>query len=300
MLKKDIIIQSTDGYQLSCAFYQAEEPKAVIQMVHGMAEHKERYEAFAEYLCNHGYHVLISDMRGHGETAPILSHIADKNGDKLLIADQQEIRKFLKEHYPDLPLYLFGHSMGTIISRVLIQTDSNEYQKVALSGYVNPNPVAGIAVGLDNFIVLYKGKKGYSKFITGLVNGPFMKGIKDPKTKLDWLSYNEDNVKAYIADPLSGKEFTLGSYDALFRLLNRMGKVRKYKPINEKLEIFLASGADDPCTGFDKGRLDSLKLLQKAGYKKIKVITYSEMRHEILNGKKRFMVFKDFLEFFDD
>ena len=299
MSKKNIIVQSRDGYQLSCALYECEKPKAVIQMVHGMEEHKERYDAFASYLASHGFNVLVSDLRGHGENAPLLSHIADKKGDELLIEDQQEIRKYIKDTYKGLPVYLFGHSMGTIISRVLIQTDANEYEKVCLSGYVNPNPAGAAGIFLSGLIALFKGKKGYSRFITNLVMGPFNKNIENPKTPIDWLSYNEENVKAYAEDPLSGKEFTLGSYNALFRLINKMGKAGKYQPINEKLRFLLAAGKDDPCTGFEKGREASKKLLEKAGYKDIEVITYDHMRHEILNETEKQKVYEDLLAYFE-
>ncbi len=300
MSKQNIIVQSKDGYQLSCALFEASKPKAVIQVVHGMEEHKERYDAFAEYLAKNGFTVLTSDLRGHGENAPLLSHIADKKGDELLISDQQEILKYIKNTYKGVPVYLFGHSMGTIISRVLLQKEAKEYEKVALSGYVNPNPAGGAGIVLGNLIALFKGKKGNSKFITNLVVGGFNKSIENPRTPLDWLSYNEDNVNAYIADPLSGKEFTLGSYNALFKLLVQMGKAKKYQPINENLKFLLIAGKDDPCTGFEKGREASKKLLEKAGYKNISVITLDNMRHEILNETEKEKVYEDLLKYFEE
>ena len=300
MSKQNIVVQSKDGYQLSCALFEASKPKAVIQVVHGMEEHKERYDAFAEYLAKNGFTVLTSDLRGHGENAPLLSHIADKKGDELLISDQQEILKYIKNTYKGVPVYLFGHSMGTIISRVLLQKEAKEYEKVALSGYVNPNPAGGAGIVLGNLIALFKGKKGYSKFITNLVVGGFNKSIENPRTPLDWLSYNEDNVNAYIADPLSGKEFTLGSYNALFKLLVQMGKANKYQPINENLKFLLIAGKDDPCTGFEKGREASKKLLEKAGYKNISVITLDNMRHEILNETEKEKVYEALLKYFEE
>ena len=128
MSKVELTLKSVDGYELSLAVFEAKNPKAVIQFIHGMEEYKERYDAFAEYLCSKGYTCVTSDLRGHGKSAPLLSHISNKKGDKLIIADQKEIRKYIKRTYDkELPLYLFGHSMGTIISRVLMQTDGSKY-----------------------------------------------------------------------------------------------------------------------------------------------------------------------------
>ena len=294
-----VALKSVNDYSLSLALFDLEKPKAIIQMVHGMEEHKERYYEFAEYLNKNGYAVVVSDLRGHGSEAPILSHIADKKGEELLIKDQQEITKYINNRYKEVPIYLFAHSMGTIISRVLLQTDSKKYAKVALSGYVNPNPISGVAVFLGNTVKLFKGSKKKSKLLTSLAMGPFTKAVKERKTDLDWLSYNEENVKKYIEDPLCGVEFTIGSYSALFHLLNQMGKYKKYKDINKDTPILLISGKDDPCTGSFKGREDSKSKLVKAGYKDISVITYENMRHEILNEKDKEKVMKDILEFFE-
>lgn len=299
MSKVELTLKSVDGYELSLAVFEAKNPKAVIQFIHGMEEYKERYDAFAEYLCSKGYTCVTSDLRGHGKSAPLLSHISNKKGDKLIISDQKEIRKYIKKTYKDLPLYLFGHSMGTIISRVLMQTDGSKYAKVALSGYVNPNPIAGVGKALTKCVKLFKGSKGHSKLINGLAVGAFNKTIENPRTPLDWLSYNEENVDKYIADPLCGVEFTLGSFDALMSLLSKMGKARKYKSIKEDTPILLIAGKDDPCTGFDKGREASKSLLEKVGYKNVEAVTLDNMRHEILNEKENQKVYEEILKFFE-
>lgn len=298
MSKEEIKLTSVDGYELSLAVFKAENPKAVIQMVHGMEEHKERYYDFCEFLAKQGFSSVVSDLRGHGSNAPLLSHISDKHGERLLIDDQREIRKYIAEQFKDVPVYLFGHSMGTIISRVLLETEGDQYQKVALSGYVNPNPVAGIGAFLVSFISLFKGKKGHSKLINNMAMGPFTKAVEDRKTDLDWLSYNEENVQKYISDPLCGVEFTLGSYHTLMKLLGLMAKPKNYKKVNKEQPILLISGDADPCTGGEKGRTASKDVLTKAGYENIEVNTLEHMRHEILNEAEKEKVYQDLLEFF--
>ena len=263
-----------------------------------MEEHQGRYEAFASLLQENGFTVITADMRGHGKNAPKLSHIANKNGHKILIEDEMVVKEYIKTRWPNVPLMLFAHSMGTIIARKLLQTESKEYTKVALSGYPNPMPVGGIGAFLSSLIGLFKGRDGYSKLLTDMALGGFSKAIKDAKTPLDWLSYNEDNVKAQIADPLCGQEFTIGSYNALFHLVGDINKASLYKDVNTDLPFLLISGEDDPCTGGEKGRNDSLNRLQKAGFKNIDVVTLEKMRHEILNETEKEKVAKQILDYF--
>ena len=298
MSKEELRLTSVDGYELSLAVFKAEKPKAVIQMIHGMEEHKERYYDFCEYLAKEGYSSIVSDLRGHGKDAPLLSHISYKRGEKLLIEDQQKIREYIAEQFKDVPVYLFGHSMGTIIARVLLQSEGDKFEKIALSGYVNPNPVAGIGAFLVSFISIFKGKKGHSKLINNMAMGPFTKAVEDRKTDLDWLSYNEENVQKYIADPLCGVEFTLGSYHTLMKLLGLMAKPKNYKFASKEQPILLISGDADPCTGGEKGREASKNVLLKAGYEKIEVNTLEHMRHEILNETENQKVYKGILEFY--
>ena len=291
-----LFLDAAEGYKLSLAVFPVEKPKAVLQMVHGMQEHKERYYSFIEYLNKNGYAVVISDMRGHGEDAPNLGHIADKKGEKILIEDQNRIYNYIKENFKDVPVYLFGHSMGSIISRVLLQESSANYKKVILSGYVAPNPASPVAVLLGNIVKCFGAKK-YSKLLANLALGPYSKAVKDRKTELDWLSANEENVQNYINDPLCGFPFTNGSFSALFHLLNAMGKAKKYVNVNKELPFLLAGGEDDPCTAGEKGRANSKKVLEKAGFVNFEVSTFKGMRHEILNELDKEQVYKTMLDF---
>ena len=295
---KEITLQARDGYALSLAVFESKKAAATIQMVHGMEEHKERYYPFCEFLAQNGFNAVISDLRGHGSSAPVLSHIADENGDALLLSDQRQITDRIAELFPDVPVMLFAHSMGTIITRVLLQTDSRRYARAVLSGYVNPNPAGQAAVVLGNFSLRLRGPRNHSPILNRLALGPYAQSIKNRKTDLDWLSYNEDNVRAYIADPLCGAEFTVASFCALFQLLSQMGRADAYRDVKTDLPILLIAGKDDPCTGGEKGREASRAALAQAGFADISVITYDGMRHEILNETEHQKVYQDLLSFF--
>ena len=299
MKYQDIRLEAKDGYLLSLRLFDVKKPKGVITILHGMEEHKERYDEFALFLQEHGFAVLTSDMRGHGVDAPILSHIADSNGNKLLISDVDVLTSFVKEKYAKTKYYLIAHSMGTIIARAYLEEHSKEYDKVVLSGYPNPNKMASIGIVLSNILKFFKGSKANSNLLTLLTMGGFITSVKKRETDLDWLSYNKENVQSYLDDPLCGVPFTIGSYHTLYCLVRDISSSSNYKDVSN-MPILLISGEDDPCTGGSKGRKDSYSILLGAHFTNIQVITIPHMRHEILNETGKNDVYQKILEFLNE
>ncbi len=287
------ILTATDGYQLDVHVFAVEKARAVVQLVHGMEEHQERYEDFIAYLNQQGFSVVSSNMRGHGENAPVLGYFKEHGGDKQLIADQVTITDFIKSNFAGLPIYIFAHSMGTIITRVLLQAHSADYAKVVLSGFPNYQKATGMGILVANLCQFFRGGKYKSKFIKNLSVGAFNKKIKNPQTDVDWVCANEDSVKQYIADPLCGIGFTCAAFGDLFRLVKTMHKAKNYRNVNQAMPILLLRGSDDPCVGGEKGSTDSIKILQKAGFKNLTTKVYQGMRHEILNEKDKQTVYQD-------
>lgn len=293
------ILKASDGYELSLVIYEIKNPKGVFLVMHGMEEHKERYDWTANELNKNGYNVVVSDMRGHGQNAPCQGFFNDKKGYQRLINDYNEITSFIKGAYKELPIYLLAHSMGSITARALLMTNSFDYRKVVLTGYPNYNGLTPIAIFLTNIVLLFKGPKSHSKLLDNLSTGAFNKNIENPKTPLDWLSYNEENVKNYIDDPLCGIPFTVSGYKDLFILMKLMHKNRPYKGINTCLPIYCLSGKDDPCVGGEKGRNSSIEKLRGQGFSMVQVKTYDKMRHEILNEKQKELVVEDIVKFIE-
>lgn len=296
---QETTLAAKDGYQLALRIYEAEEPKAVVKFIHGMEEYQDRYQPFAEYLQATGYTAVTADLRGHGKSAPMLSHIADRDGHLRLLEDEETILDEIHERWAGVPVILFAHSMGTIIARVVLQKWSREFHKVVLSGYPNPNSAAGAGLLLTGLLSSFKGSKGYSGVVDGMVLGPFSKAVPGAKTPQDWLSVNPDNVERYREDPLCGARFTLGSYSTLFNLIKLMGHAGKYEEVWKELPILMISGKDDPCTGGEKGRADSEAVLRKAGFRELEIVTLDGMRHEILNETGKEEVYTKILEFMD-
>lgn len=295
-MKQITINSKLDNKQLALNIYEADETIAVCQVIHGMMEHQLRYKTLAEKLTKIGITVITSDLRGHGNKTEesYLGHIESLDA---LIVDQLTITDYINKNY-NKPIYIFAHSMGTIITRNLLQKNDKLYSKVILSGAPNYIPVAGIGAALAGMISLFKGKFYKSKLLENMSIGNFNKIIDNPVTKSDWLSYNQENVKNYINDPYCGFPFTTIAYKTLFKAMAKMGKKYKYQVNNPNLPIYLIAGYDDPCTGGIKGILSTTKFLQKLGYP-INVKTYENMRHEILNETNPNEVYYDIINFFN-
>lgn len=299
-MKKHTVI-SADGYKLSVHSFEVNNAKAVVQVVHGMEEHQERYETLAKVLNEQGFTVVTSDMRGHGQTVAKedLGYFKDKKGYLALLDDQKAITAFIKKTYKDLPVYIFAHSMGTIITRVLLQTNSQDYSKVVLSGYPNYQGAAGLGICIANTVKLFRGAKYKSKFIQKMGVGIFNKAIKNPKTEVDWVCANEETVQNYINDPYCGIGFTVSAFSDLFHLVKLMHKPNRYKNVNKEMPILMLRGKDDPCTGGNDGAADSRQILFKAGFDNISHVDYPGMRHEIINEKDNNKVYKDIVDFYN-
>lgn len=292
-----VSIQAKDGYKLSLHIFEAENPKGYVQIIHGMEEHQERYEPLAKRLTAAGYTVISSDMRGHGETAPVLGYFGENKGWCYLLADQIRITAYIQRRFHTERVILFAHSMGTIIARNLLQSQSRRYEKVILSGYPCYNRATDFGIFLTDILKKWKGGDHYSTFIQKLAVGAFNKKIPGHKTDVDWISVNEENVHAFIEDPYCGHGFRVAGFHDLFHLVRNMNKVKRYRDVREDLEILALRGEEDPCTGGDEGSEASLSVLRKAGFMNIHSMSYPSMRHEILNEKDNEKVFEDILYF---
>lgn len=293
-------IESTDGYKLELHLFDVADARAVIQIVHGMEEHQERYEPFVRFLNSQGYAVVSSDLRGHGSSAPQLGFFRKENGHLSLIDDQRAITKFIQSVFPQKPMVIFAHSFGTIITRVLLQTDSSNYSKIILSGFPNYQWAAHAGILLADVIMALHGPHYKSGLLQSLSTGAFNRRIKNPETAVDWVACNKDTVRKYLSDPLCGFGFTCSAYRDLYRLVIRMHNPGLYKNVNSAARIMMLRGEDDPCVGGNKGASDSLNVLLRAGFTDIHEISYPGMRHEILNEAEHQQVYSDILDFLSE
>ena len=200
----------------------------------------------------------------------------------------------LHTEFPDVPHFLFGHSMGSIIVRLYLERNDN-FAGVILCGAPNYRPAAGFGKKLAQLLVKVKGSKAKTKLLTALSVGAFSKSVKNAKTPVDWLSYNEENVQEFLKDELCGVPFTDAANRDLFTMVSRLH--HPFAAKNTSLPILFISGEDDPCTGGTLGLVDSISTLQKNGYVDIENITFPKMRHEILNEKENHLVIEEIIKF---
>ena len=288
------IPSQADGLPLSVCLAAPESgtPKALVQLAHGMAEHKGRYLPFMEYLAEHGYAVLINDHRGHGDLGYFY-----EGGAEALVADLHQLTLWFRERFPGRRLFLFGHSMGSLAVRVYRQRYDGDIDGLVVCGSPGRNPATGAGLALNRAMTAVKGERYISRMFVNMTTGSFNKGNPKSGSANAWLSTNQDNVQKYDADPLCGFPFTLNGYRALLTLMRDA-----YRPVpaaHPDLPVHFLSGAQDPCAPDEKGFNDAVQRLKGDGYRRVTARMYPDMRHELLNHANRMEVFEDLLALFD-
>lgn len=273
------------------------EPKGVVQLVHGMAEHIDRYDEFARYLASHGFAVCGHDHIGHGgsvEDSSQLGHMPMKSGADILIADVDSLRKVASSRYPDLPYFIFGHSMGSFVTRCYLARYGEGLAGAILCGTGN-QPAALSAGGnaLCHLIGIIKGSDYRSKLIDNLAAGGFNNAIDNPRTAVDWISHNKENVDAYLADGRCGFMFSAGAYAALTSLTREAVSKACVNAYPKELPLLYVAGEEDPVGDCGKGVRAAAKLARSAGLDDVQVKLYPHMRHEILNEDDKAQVMED-------
>lgn len=286
-----------DGLELELAIMEpSSNPIGIVQLVHGMSEHKERYYDFMNYLAQNGYICAIHDHRGHGASLKDPSHLGYfyTEDSSVIVDDAYQVTEYLKERYPSLSISIFSHSMGTLVSRNYLKKYDHELEKIVLCGPPTENKLAGFAVFLAKISSIFYGKYKPNKFLNALSVGQYSKGYE---RQLDWICSNPDTVEAYEADPLCGFIFTTNAFINLFKLLKSAYNGRDWRPKNIALAIFLIAGEDDPVIQGKEKFKGLERFLKSLGYKNIKSKLYKGMRHEILNERDKETIYQDVLEF---
>ena len=252
-----------------------------------------------EFLADRGFACVINDHRGHGGSVKSREDLGYfyENGAESLVRDLHQVTLWFRARHPGLKLILFGHSMGSLAVRVYRQKYDGDIDGLVVCGSPGRNPAASAGLLLNRVMTLFKGERYISPLFTGMTTGGFARRFPDPSTANAWLSTNQDNVRAYDADPLCGFPFTLNGYRALLELMRDA-----YKPIpagHPDMPVHFLSGADDPCAPDKKGFDDAVQALRDAGYKNVTAKLYPGMRHELLNHAEKQVVFDDLLAIFD-
>ncbi len=277
-------------------------PSGIVQIIHGMAEHIERYEPFARFLVSKGFLVCGHDHIGHGHSAKQgdLGHMPAKNGAEILVADAHSMRMIVSGIFPDVPYFMFGHSMGSYTLRVYLTKFGADLSGAVIcgTGWI-PQAVSVMGEKIAKGLAKVKGERASSDLVRSMVTGVFARSVEDPRTEFDWISANEQNVDDYIADDLSGFDFTLGGNISLIRIAGMASRLEAAKKIPHDLPLLFIAGSEDPVGANGRGVAEAVQLMKRAGAKDVKVIIYGGMRHEILNEKENKKVFEDVLKWME-
>ena len=290
---------ASDGTQVHCYQWLPEQPpKAVIHISHGMGEHAARYDWVAGQLASAGYMVYASDHRGHGLTTRVLGQFGPDGWNRTLL----DLNKMILSHrveFPDRPVLLLGHSMGSMLSQQYIELYGETLDGVILSGSPGfNNPLLGWILGLITAVEAWRlGDDSESSLLQKMLFGDSNKNFERADvetTGFEWLSRDRAQVKAYMDDPLCGFVPFPASLKLVFAGAKWTQKKQAVAAIPKTLPIYLFSGSADPVHGELKNIDRLLSRYQAAGLK-VDTRFYTGGRHEMFNEINRDEVMQEML-----
>ena len=297
-----------DGALLYLRRWKAASPKAVLHIVHGMAEHSARYDRLARRLVAEGIEVWAADQRGHGKTSEnrqndpsrggLLGHCADGEGFSRVTADIDTLNRKIKRELCGIPVFLLGHSWGSFIAQNYIENfegnsaggkDPVMLAGCILSGTRGPGGGIKIAMGAPamTFLAFILGERKGSAIAKAAADGPYNKPFRPNRTNFDWLSRDEKEVDAYVSDPFCGKLCSVGFYRDMARALTRIHRPEEMGKIRKELPIFIFSGSADPVGDMGESPAALAVAYRHQKINNLETVLYPDARHEPLHETNR-------------
>ncbi len=278
------------------------EPKAVVQLVHGMREYIERYEEFISFLCKNGILVCGHDHLGHGNsvvTDEYLGYFSRKKGWQYLIKDTVRLTRIVQNEYPAIPYFIMGHSMGSLVTRAVISKCSYMYDGAVLLGVINAKPSADAAYICMKTLCKLKGEFYRAQEVDKLLHLAGNSRIENPPSSYAWVSRDNIEAEAYLNDPKCSFTFTASAYADLIMLMMYVSGKKWAESVDDFFPLLICGGGDDSVGSWGQDALDLFSSLEKAGCEQVEMKIYDEARHEILHETNRDEVFADLLAWLD-
>ena len=287
------------GMLHGCRWEPEGKPRAVLQIVHGIAEHIARYDAFANFMASQGFLVVAEDHMGHGGS------IGDdgfpgyfEGGWFKAVADCHRLLNYTRAEFPDLPYVILGHSMGSFLVRTLLM----KYPKSGLSAAVLSGTAwmhrgvinAGLATA--SLVCKTQGAQSYNRMINSMMFGSYNRRIKEKRTAYDWLTRDAVCVDAYMADPLCGFAVTAGLARDMLKGMRCNQESDNLQKMKKDLPVLFISGSEDPVGDYGKGVKRAFAEFEKAGMERVDIRLYPDCRHELLNELNKQEVYDDVLQ----
>ncbi len=279
-------------------------PRGVVQLVHGMSEYIERYDDFARFLVANGFIVCANDHIGHGQSVLDKSdwgNLPLDGGAETLVEDVHSLRTYLTHDLGvSAPYFLFGHSMGSFVTRAYLARHAAGLSGAVLcgTGFV-PAATAKAGLTLARAMGKLRGGKAKSKLLNQMADGAYSKAIPNARTPFDWLNTDPAAVDAYIADDACGFLFTIGGYATLMSLLVEVNTPSCPEKWPKDLPVFFIAGGQDPVGSNGEGVRTVARMTIDAGIRDVNIKIYEQMRHEILNEPAHAEVYNDVLMWLD-
>lgn len=271
---------------------------AVLQICHGVAEHIARYDAFARYLNGLGIAVVGHDHLGHGLSLPESGtpvYFGEGNTWNTVVDDIYVLHQRIRLWYPDVPLCIMGHSMGSFLTRTyLIRYPGTVKAAVIMGTGWQPKAVIAGGMAVAKAVGAVVGENGTSDLVTNLAFGAYNKLFAPNRTSCDWLSADEDNVDAYMADPLCGADATVGLFRQMLLGIRFNQKLSNLRQMDPHIPVLFVAGEKDPVGDCGNGVRRTYQEFRRAGVQDCTLKLYPGLRHEILNEKaQQQQIFED-------
>jgi len=295
-----LTLDAEDGHKIHAQLWSpADQARGVIQIIHGLGEHGNRYARFAEAATSRGFVVAVHDHRGHGDHGNTAGFFAAKNGWQLLVTDSLVVHDFLAKRFADLPVTLLGHSMGSFVAQNFAMHYGGRLDALLLSASTWTPKIETLAGNLLARIECWRlGVHRHSALLDKLGFGDFNKPFAPARSELDWLSRDPDEVDTYIADPLCGGPYTAGLWRDLTGGLFHIASDDNVSRIPADLPILVTGGEQDPVGG-ERGMGKLALHYAQTGHGHLTVKIYEGGRHEMLNETNRDEVTADWLDWIE-
>ncbi len=286
----------------ACKWIPEGPPKAVLQILHGIAEFVERYDDFASFLTRQGFLVVAEDHMGHGQSIQGGSIQGYFHGGWFTaVEDTMQLLRDTRKEYPNVPYILFGHSMGSFMARTILCKYPDSGIRAAIicgTGWQPAFALPGLIRVIESICRKNDETKPNEK-LQGMVFGSYNKRVEHPRTPSDWLTRDAKIVDAYNAHPLCGFTASCGLLRDMMKGILFIEQKVNLDAMRKDLPVFFIAGGDDPVGSYGKGIHQAANAFRKNGMKDVSVRIYPLCRHEILNEINKEEVYQDVLNWIE-
>ena len=302
-MRTDFFFKSGSGARLhGCRWTPDSQVRAVLQIVHGIAEYVERYDGFANFLNRQGILVVAEDHMGHGKS---ISQECPQGyfagGWQTAVDDTYRLTRDTMAEFRDVPFILFGHSMGSFMARTILAKypDSGITAAVICGTGWQPAPVFAAGKAACALVCRAKGERAPSPLLQAMAFGTYNRKVEHPRTPYDWLSRDNSVVNAYKADPLCGFTPTAGLMRDMMEGIAYIQREENLAKMGKALPVLFIAGGDDPVGSYGAGVRTAAEAFRKAGMERVDVRIYPLCRHELLNEINREEIMDDVSRWID-